>query len=85
VAVAGFVLILVGFALVVPGGAISGSASIRNVEVPGSHVERTPGYQSGTRAPAGYQESPVERTRWIRLALGVAMPVAGFALIAIAV
>jgi hypothetical protein len=85
VAVAGFVLLLVGFALVVPRGAISGSAAIRNVEVPGSHIERTPGYQSGTRAPAGYQESPVERTRWIRLALGVAMLVAGVVLIAVAV
>ena len=84
-AIAGFFLLLAGFALVIPRGAISGSVAIRNVEVPGSHIERTPGYQSGTRAPAGYQEAPIERTRWIRLALGAAMLVAGVVLIAVAV
>jgi hypothetical protein len=77
-AVAGLILLLAGFALVVPRGGISGSAAIRNVEVPGSHIQRTPGYGGSGRAPAGYQEeSGRARAQWIRLGLGLALLVLG--------
>ena len=84
-AVAGLVLLLAGFALVIPRGGLSGSAAIRNVEIEGSHIERTPGYQGTSRAPAGYQESPEGRGRWIRFGLGVVMLAVGIGLLAVAV
>ena len=45
----GVVLILVGFALIVPRGSTSGSLSARNVDMGLQGVHRTPGYQDGPR------------------------------------
>ena len=41
----GVILVLVGFALVIPRGGISGSAAVRNVDMGLQGVHRTPGYQ----------------------------------------
>ena len=54
VAGAGLVLLIVAFGLLVPRGSMPGSIAARNVEIDGSHVERTP----------GYQEEPTGRANW---------------------
>jgi hypothetical protein len=59
VVVAGFVLVLVGLALVMPRGPSSGPA-IRNIEIGTGYIQQTP----------GYQEAPTGRSRWIRFGLG---------------
>jgi hypothetical protein len=84
-AVAGLILLLAGFALVIPRDGISGSAAIRNVEIEGSHIERTPGYRGASRAPAGYQEAPAARAQWIRIGLGLAMLAVGVVFLIVAV
>ena len=70
----GFILMLIGFALVVPRGAGSGSIAHRNVRVGPADVTTTPGYGSETsgRARIG-----------IRL-VGLAMLVGGFILLLMA-
>ncbi|HEY4610916.1 MAG TPA: hypothetical protein VFE86_04970 [Ilumatobacteraceae bacterium] len=70
----GFVLMLIGFALVVPRGGGTGSVAHRNVRVGPADVTTTPGYGTDTsrRARIG-----------IRL-VGLAMLVGGLVLIVLA-
>jgi len=70
----GLLLVLFGFALVVPRGAVSGSMAVRNVPMGVSHIHRTP----------GYQDAPTGRVRWLRLGTGLAMFAGGFLLIVLA-
>jgi hypothetical protein len=61
VGVAGFILLLVSFALLAPRGASPGSVAHRNVPVGTGYIHQTP----------GYQEAPIGRARWIRVGLGL--------------
>ena len=66
-AAAGVVLVIVAFVLLVPRGSIPGSIAARNVEVGGSHIERTP----------GYQEEPTGRSRWVHIGIGLGLLATG--------
>jgi hypothetical protein len=70
----GMVLIVIGFVLVVPRGALAGSAAVRNVAMPPHQLVRTPGYQA---APAG-------RVRLVRLLVGALCLLGGFVVIFVA-
>jgi hypothetical protein len=72
VSIAGAVLLIVGFVLVAPRGITPGSIAARNVGLRGHSIHQTPGYQESTR----------NQRVWVRL-IGVAVLVAGVALVAI--
>jgi hypothetical protein len=72
VVVAGLVLLLVGFALVMPRGPSSGPA-IRNIEVGTGYIQQTP----------GYEEAPTGTSRWVRYGLGFACLGVGILLLAL--
>lgn len=44
----GIGLLIVGFVIAVPGGALPGSAAVRNVRMGPNHAGTTPGHLSGT-------------------------------------
>ena len=67
----GMLAVLVGFALMVPRGGISGSVSARNVMLGNQRVS--------TR---GYQGTPSRRSRVIQVLIGLALVAGGIALIA---
>ena len=69
----GMVLMLSGFVLVVPRGALAGSAAVRNVMTP-HQVSRTP----------GYQPAPTGRVRFARLVVGGLCLIGGFVVILVA-
>lgn len=68
----GIILVLVGFALVVPRGGVPGSAAVRNVSLGRQRVFSTP----------GYTDHPSVRYRVIRIVIGLVMVVGGVVLIA---
>ena len=68
----GLLLVVIGFALIVPRGAVAGSAARRNVTLGGSQLFTT----------RGYDGTPSTRYRIIRVLLGLAMIAGGVALIA---
>ena len=72
VVAAGVILLLVGFALVVPRGGVPGSASMRNVTLGMQRIS--------TRGYAGEPSS--RRSRIIQVVIGLAVAGAGIALIA---
>ena len=67
----GIVLMLIGFVLIMPRGALAGSAAIRNVPMPSRQLVRTP----------GYQPAPTGRIRAARLVIGGVCLIVGFAII----
>jgi hypothetical protein len=71
--VAGFVLLLVAFALLAPRGATAGSVAHRNVPVGTGYIQQTPGYQA----------APIGRARWARLGLGLACLAVGVVLLVV--
>jgi hypothetical protein len=73
VIVLGLLLVLVGFAVIVPRGGMPGSVAARNVTLGRSQLFRT----------RGYQGNPSTRHRIVQVLLGLAMLAGGFALIAI--
>jgi hypothetical protein len=73
VAVAGFILLLLAFAVLAPRGATPGSIANRNVPLGSGYIQQTP----------GYQEAPVGRARWARIGLGLACLAAGVGLLAL--
>jgi hypothetical protein len=68
----GVVLVLVGFALVVPRGAMPGSTSARNVVMGSQRVFTT----------RGYQGTPSRRFRLIQVLMGLVVVAGGIVLIA---
>lgn len=68
----GIIVLLVGFALVVPRGAMPGSTSARNVTMGSQRVFAT----------RGYQGLPSRRSRAIQVVVGVVLIVAGILVIA---
>ena len=68
----GIVLVLIGFAFVVPRGALAGSASHRNVVLGRQRVFETPGYQGETSL----------RHKVLRISAGLLIMVLGVVLIA---
>jgi hypothetical protein len=68
----GVVMVLVGFALVVPRGGMPGSASARNVVMGSQRVFAT----------RGYQGTPSRRFRVIQVLIGLVVVAGGIALIA---
>ncbi|MEP7201528.1 MAG: hypothetical protein ABI894_02905 [Ilumatobacteraceae bacterium] len=68
----GLLLVLVGFALVVSRGGVTGSVAARNITLGRSQLFRT----------RGYQDNPSKRYRIIQVLLGLAMLAGGLALIA---
>ena len=68
----GLLLVLIGFAFVVPRGGVAGSTAARNVRV-------GPGGLSPTR---GYDDEPSRKYRVLQVLGGLAMIVAGFAILA---
>jgi hypothetical protein len=70
-AIAGVVLLLLGFMLVAPRGATAGSTAARNVGMRGGAIFRTPGYQA----------EPSRRARVWTVSIGVTMLVVGVTLI----
>ena len=69
----GMLLVLVGFVVMVPRGAMAGSTARRNV-ILGFRVFQTPGYQGGV---------PSWKYRLVRALIGLVMMVGGMLLIAI--
>jgi hypothetical protein len=69
----GMLLMLIGFVLVVPRGALAGSAAVRNVTTT-HQVSRTP----------GYQPAPTGRARVARLVVGGVCLIGGFVVILVA-
>jgi len=67
----GMLAVLVGFALMVPRGGLSGSVSARNVMLGNQRVS--------TR---GYEGTPSSRSRVVQVLIGVALIAAGIAVIA---
>lgn len=67
----GLLLLLLGFALLVPRGSAPGSIAARNVAVGTSHIDRTP----------GYQEAPTGRAAWKRVAIGLGLLAIGVLLL----
>jgi hypothetical protein len=68
----GILLVLVGFALIVPRGAMPGSTAARNISMGRSQLFRT----------AGYQGVPSWRYRLIQTLMGLVVIAAGFVVIA---
>ena len=69
----GLLLVLLGFAIMVPRGGMAGSTARRNVIV-GFRVFQTPGYQGGV---------PSWKYRVVRVLLGLVVMAGGMVLIAI--
>lgn len=67
----GMLAVLVGFALMVPRGGVSGSVSARNVMLGNQRVS--------TR---GYEGTPSRRSRVVQVVIGLVLVAAGIALIA---
>jgi hypothetical protein len=72
VLVAGIIMLLIGFALVVPRGGVTGSTAARNVTLGMQRVFET----------RGYQGVPGRRYRVIQVLVGVVLVAGGLALIA---
>ncbi len=68
----GIILLLIGFALVVPRGGVAGSTAARNVTLGSQRVFTT----------RGYDGVPSRRYRVIQVAVGLVLVAAGIALIA---
>ena len=66
-------LVLVGFALMIPRGGLPGSASARNVELSWQRFFNT----------RGYGDLPTWRYRLIQIIMGVVVMAGGFVLIAV--
>lgn len=67
----GILLVVIGFVLVVPRGALPGSAAVRNVPLAPQQVVRTP----------GYQPAPTGRARLALLLVGATCLASGFLVI----
>ena len=70
----GFLLMLIGFAFVVPRGGVAGSTAARNVRVGPGGLSPTP----------GYDDEPTRRYRVLQVVLGLVMMVGGFVILAVA-
>lgn len=70
---AGLLLVLIGFALIVPRGAIPGATAHRNVSLGMQRVFTTPGYKGGPLS---------RRRRLIQVILGLVSMAGGMLLIA---
>lgn len=68
----GLLLVLVGFALIVPRGGMPGSTAARNISLGRSQLFRT----------AGYQGTPSWRYRVIQTLMGLVVIAGGFIIIA---
>jgi hypothetical protein len=68
----GLLLVLVGFALMVPRGGVPGSAAVRNVSLGWSRIFTT----------AGYQGVPSRRYRVIQVLMGLVVIAGGMVIIA---
>jgi hypothetical protein len=68
----GLLLVLVGFAFIVPRGGVSGSAARRNVSMGGVQLSRTPGYQG----------TPSRKYRILQVLVGLVLMAGGMVLIA---
>ena len=72
-AIAGIVLVLLGFALVAPRGGTTGSIAARNIGMHGQGIFRTP----------GYQQEPARNLRVWTFCIGLVMLAVGVVLIAL--
>jgi hypothetical protein len=70
----GMLLMLIGFAFVVPRGGVAGSTAARNVRVGPGGLSTTPGYDG----------EPTRRYRVLQVLVGLVMMVGGFVIIAVA-
>ena len=66
-------MLLLGFALLIPRGSTPGSIAARNIVVPGSHIQRTP----------GYQVPPGRRGTMVRIGLGLGLMALGAVFLAV--
>jgi hypothetical protein len=69
----GMLLVLVGFAIMVPRGGVPGSAAARNVQLGWQRIFNT----------RGYGEVPSWKYRLIQVLMGLVVMAAGFVLIAV--
>jgi hypothetical protein len=69
---AGIFMVLVGFVLIVPRGAMAGSAAHRNVSLGSQRVFQTPGYRGEMST----------RYKVIRVSIGIVLLIAGVVFIA---
>jgi hypothetical protein len=73
--VVGIILVVIGFIVLIPGGALPGSTAARNVRIGAMPISQTPGYRPAEERP--------RRSRLYGTGVGLLLLVAGIVLLVI--